>query len=849
MKKLFLVDVSSLFFRAFYAVRPLSSPSGMPTNAIYGFLSMVMKLLKDEKPQYLVFCYDRKDPSFRKDLYEDYKANRTEMPEDLIPQIPYIKKVADILGIPSLEVPKYEADDLIGSLTKWGLKNKMEVDIVSGDKDFAQLVADGVYLVDTMKNTKIGVAGVQEKWGVKPEQFIDYLALVGDSSDNIPGVKGIGPKGACKLLEDYNDLDGIYKNIDQIKGATKDKLIASKENAYLSQKLSAIVCDIPLSADPQTYCRKPFDRKAVTEFLNELNFKTLEKNIWALDLDSESGPSEANEEIAEVAPLKPSQPPENLSPVFEVDISELKQLLKPQLEVWAFSSDMGFFIAMDGRVCKLSGELKDLGPLADEYQIHWKGHDLKNLWHQIQVKNPIGSWDSMLAHYIVKPGESSKFEDLYLQMTGESIPELPSGAQVFEAHLKLEQVLLENLRQVHGEKIFNDYDLPMAAVLYKMEKRGILLDREFLAQQSQELATDLTRLEKSIHELAGETFNIASPKQLAVILFEKLKLPPGKKTKTGYSTDVDVLEKLKSEHKLPEFILEYRELAKLKSTYVDALPQLVKEDHRIHTHYNQADTATGRLSSTDPNLQNIPIRTKRGAQIRKAFVADKGKVLLSIDYSQIELRVLAHYSDDPGLTKAFMEDLDIHTATAAEVFAVPLKEVTSEQRRAAKAVNFGIAYGQGAFGLSENLGISRSEAADIIKRYFGKFPGVQNYIEDTIASAKDKGFVETLLGRKRYMVELKSANVNIQKFGERAAINAPIQGTAADIVKMAMIEIDQKFSVPMLLQVHDELIFEDSIEQIEKYRPQLIKVMEGIVKLKVPLKANSAVGKNWGEAK
>jgi DNA polymerase-1 len=848
MKKLFLVDVSSLFFRAFYAVRPLTSPSGLPTNAIYGFLSMVMKLLKEEKPEYIVFCYDRKDPSFRKEIYEAYKANRTEMPEDLAPQIPYIKKLAEVMGIPSLEVPKYEADDLIGSLTKWAIKNKMEVDIVSGDKDFAQLVTDGVFLVDTMKNVKIGAAGVKEKWGVNPDQFIDYLALVGDASDNIPGVKGIGPKGACKLLEDFGTLDGIYQNIEQIKGATKEKLVASKDNAYLSKKLSAIVCDIPLSEDPQAYQRKAFDKVGLTEFLNEVNFKTLEKNIWALNIEGqESAPEIKKIETESTSRL--AEASEDLLPVFDVDISEIKELLKPNMQVWGFSSDMGTFLAFDEKVCKLSGELEALGKISDELKLNWKGHDLKTLWHQIKPENPAGAWDSMLAFYVVKPSESMKFEDILVNQTGETLPELPSGAQIYEAHRKLEFALRKSLEAVHGEKIYLDYDLPLAAILYKMEKRGIELDINILSKQSKELATDLAALEKKIYKSADSEFNIASPKQLAQILFEKLKLTPGKKTKTGFSTDVDVLEKLKAEHDLPALILDYRELAKLRSTYVDALPQMVKADGRIHTHYNQADTATGRLSSTDPNLQNIPIRTPRGAQVRQAFVAGKDKVLLSVDYSQIELRVLAHYSNDPGLTKAFIEDLDIHAATAAEVFGVKLSEVSSEQRRAAKAVNFGIAYGQAAYGLSENLGISFSEANDIIKRYFAKFPGVQEYIHSTIESAKEKGFVETLAGRKRYMVELQSANTNIQKFGERAAINAPIQGTAADIVKKAMIELDEKVSVPMLLQVHDELIFEDSPDSIEKNRAHIVSIMENVMKLKVPLKANSAVGKNWGSAK
>jgi DNA polymerase-1 len=409
--------------------------------------------------------------------------------------------------------------------------------------------------------------------------------------------------------------------------------------------------------------------------------------------------------------------------------------------------------------------------------------------------------------------------------------------------------LRHELEKVNAIKILEELDQPLAPILYMMEKRGVCLDRDILAEQSRGLTKDLQTVEKKIYEAAGETFNVGSPKQLAQILFDKLKLPPSKKTKTGFSTDNDVLEKLKSRHPIADMVLEYRELSKLKSTYVDSLPLLVKEDGRIHTHFNQALTTTGRLSSTEPNLQNIPIRTERGALVRRAFVADREQLLLSVDYSQIELRVLAHFSEDPNLMRAFVEDLDIHAATAAEVFGVKLNEVTGDQRRTAKAVNFGIAYGQGAFGLAENLGISRTEAAEIIKKYFARFARVQNYIEDTIARARSQGYVETLWGRRRYMDELKSKNVAIQKFGERAAINAPIQGTAADLVKAAMIRVEQEVQIPMLLQVHDELIFEGPADQVRELEPKVVSIMESVADLKVPLKANSAVGKNWDATK
>jgi len=864
MKKLYLVDVSSMFFRAFYAVRPLTAPSGLPTNAIYGVLSMTLKLLKEEKPDYLVFCYDRKEPSFRKEMYDDYKAHRTEMPEDLGPQIPYIKKLADVLGIPSLEVPSFEADDLIGSLTHWGRRHQMEVFIVSGDKDFGQLIGDHVWLYDTMKNVKYDTKGVIEKWGVPPKQFIDYLALVGDTSDNIPGVSGIGPKGAQKLLEEFGSLDGIYEGLDKIKSASlREKLEKDKDNAFLSQKLVTIVTDIKLSDDPQDYHRKPFHQKELRELLQELDFKNVEKTIWNLDLTAlATGASIAENISNEAATTAISEEPvskKESAPSLDIEITEMSaddqgKQISNGAEVWIFQTAQGLFLAHKNKAVmelfRWADDTEKLGALSDQKKWKWKGFDLKSFWHLIKpASEPLIAWDAQLAAYVIKPGDSMEWERVVSRMTGELPAELATPQEVLSLHLQLENSLRDQLGKVHSIKILEELDLPLAPILYMMEKRGISLDREVLAEQSLGLTKDIQTLEKKIHEAAGGSFNVASPKQLAHVMFEKLKLPPSKKTKTGFSTDNDVLEKLRTEHPIAELVLEYRELAKLKSTYVDSLPLLVKEDGRIHTHFNQALTMTGRLSSTDPNLQNIPIRTERGAKVRRAFVAGDGRLLLSVDYSQIELRVLAHFSEDPNLIRAFVDDLDIHAATAAEVFGVKLTEVTSEQRRAAKAVNFGIAYGQGAFGLAENLGISRTESAEIIKKYFTRFARVQNYIEDTIAKARAQGFIETLSGRRRYMDELKSKNGAIQKFGERAAINAPIQGTASDLVKMAMIQVDQKIKIPMLLQVHDELIFEGPKDQVKELEPQVVEIMESVAKLKVPLKANSAVGVNWDATK
>jgi DNA polymerase-1 len=875
MKKLYLIDVSSMFFRAFYAVRPLTSPAGLPVNAIYGFLSMIIKLLKDEKPEYLVFCYDRKEPSFRKEMYAEYKAHRTEMPEDLVKQMPHIKGIAPIFGIPALEVPSFEADDIIGTMTKLGRKNDMEVIIVSGDKDFAQLIEPHVVLYDTMKDHRYNSEEVFKKWGVRPDQFIDFLAIVGDTSDNIPGVRGIGEKGAIKLLEQFKHVEEIYENIDKIESKSiKEKLVSSKEMAFLSKKLVTISLDVPLDTNIEAYRLQEWKKDDLLALLRELNFKTFEKNLFGGDanlnsassslgtekISSNSGATSTLKIVPSIAPdLKIADDPltNKSEDLFAQDLNqtyiektmstrELAEFLAENQSLWGFHDDRGFFIATIKEIIAVT-DFENLGLLTDTFKIQWKGFDLKQMWHKIGAQNPMGLWDSMLAAYVLKAGDTSDFLKTYSKVIGHDLTEMPTLSQLYCAHLQLQQKLEIEIKENHVESVFTEIELPLAKVLLAMENAGIRVDVDLLKIESVELAKEIAQIEKSIHELAGESFNIGSPKQLGVILFEKLKLPVGKKTKTGYSTDTDVLSEM--DHPIAKLALTWRELSKLKSTYVDALPTMVSpKDDRIHTSFNQALTTTGRLSSTNPNLQNIPVRTERGQRVRKAFVPGLRKKLLSADYSQIELRILAHFSEDPNLIKAFADDLDIHAATAAEVFGIPLKQVTSEQRRAAKAVNFGIAYGQGVFGLSENLGISRGEAKNIIDRYFDRFKNVRGYIEETTKKAHEQGYVETLFGRRRYIDELKSKNMALKKFGERAAINAPIQGTASDLVKKAMIEVYQKIPLKMILQVHDELIFEDSEEILLKHAGELIQIMENVAKLKVPLKVNYAIGNNWDEA-
>ncbi|KHD89876.1 MAG: DNA polymerase I [Bdellovibrio sp. ArHS] len=852
MKKLYLIDVSAMFFRAFFAIRQLTSPSGVPVNAVYGFLSMLIKLLKEEKPEYLVFCYDRKEPSFRKDMYAEYKAHRSEMPEDLQKQVPYIKKFAELLGIPAFDMQGYEADDIIGSLVKWGRHHNMEVFIVSGDKDFGQLVQDHVWLYDTMKDIRYDAQGVFAKWGVSPAQFIDYLAIVGDASDNVPGVKGVGEKGAIKLLEQFKTLEGIYENIDKVESkSVREKLIASKDNAFLSKKLVTISTDCNVPEDFNAYKLQPFKTEELKALLQELNFKNFEKTLFGSNIEvpaavpKVTAPSVAVSE-GEIQPTLVITKEDRHFQERTVTTRDLAEMLSENQVLWGFSDTRGVFVGTDSDVLEVT-DFEYLGKLSDTFKIRWSGFDLKSFWYKIGAKAPLAGWDSQLAAYVLKAGDTSDFNKVYTRYMLENIPELVSPSALYNAHRNFAATLQHELKKLASEKVYQELELPLVPVLLSMERWGVRIDKDLLAKQSAELESEIASLEQGIFKEAGETFNVGSPKQLGGILFEKMGLPAAKKTKTGYSTDEEVLSGL--DHPIAKLILQWRELSKLKSTYVDALPTMIDpKDDRVHTSFNQALTTTGRLSSTHPNLQNIPIKTVRGQQVRKAFIAAPRMKLLSVDYSQIELRILAHISEDPNLCKAFAEDLDIHAATASEIYNVPLNQVTSDLRRSAKAVNFGIAYGQGAFGLAENLGISRTEAKDIIERYFTRFKNVREYIEGTVKKAHEQGYVETLFGRRRYIEELKSKNMALKKFGERAAINAPIQGTASDLVKKAMIEVFEKVPVRMLLQVHDELIFEGTEEDLTKYSPELVKIMENVATLKVPLKVNYAIGNNWDEA-
>lgn len=858
MKKICIVDVSAMFFRAFYAIRPLTSPQGVPVNALYGYLSMLIKLLKEEKPDYLALCYDLKEPSFRKDLYTEYKSNRTEMPEDLVKQIPYLKKLNQALGFASFEKVGFEADDLVGAISEWSLNNDLQVYIVSGDKDFAQLVKPNVFLYDTMKNTKLDSSGVVEKWGVKPQQFCDFLALMGDSSDNVPGVEGIGPKGAQKLINDFGSLDGVYQNLDKIAGKLKDKLVKDKENAYLSQKLVTIETNIPLGLSFENLEIKEFHTEDLKNVLEELNFKTFQKTLLDINLhpnNSINGQvsaqnNTANVEAAAVIEKKQAESKDQEA-VVVVDKISVDEFLTNHI------SEKSYFFLLDEKLyVKTTKRFFEIEKLNTDMECSWpnsykwSGFDLKSIWKYLNLNDVLDieiELDTMLLAYVIKSKNCSELELVIKEFLGEVIDEDISSVDLYKHIEVLNQKLEDDLKNFDQVSILYNFEYPLVPILYKMERKGFLINTDELKNFSEELKREIASIEDEVHKISGDKFNLASPKQLSEVLFSKLGLEVIKKTKTGISTDNEVLEKLN--HPIAKLILDFRELSKLKSTYVDVLPTLVSaNDHRIHTTFNQALTTTGRLSSSNPNLQNIPIKTLRGQRVRKSFIAEKNKKILSLDYSQIELRVLAHFSDDPGLKKAFQDDIDIHTMTAAEVFNVKIADVTSELRRIAKAVNFGIAYGQGAFGLAETLNIPRGESSAIIKNYFEKFKNVKTYIEDTIKSAHEKNYVETLFGRRRYIPELQNKMAMIKKFGERAAINAPIQGTASDIVKLAMIKLNQSVKATMILQVHDELLFEGDEDSLQAELPQIKTIMENVVNLKVPLKVNYSLGNNWDEA-
>ncbi len=881
---LYLIDASSYVFRAYFAITGhLSNRRGLPTKAIYGFTNMVWKVLRERRPTYMALVFDAPGPTFRHEMYEAYKANRPEMPADLIPQLPYIKEIGQALGIPTLEIGGYEADDIIATLAR---RIDHQVVIISGDKDFLQLVSDRVIIWDPMKDIIYDRKAVESRFGLSPEKLLDVMALTGDSSDNIPGVPGIGEKTAIKLIREFGSLEALLERVEEVSRPRLRKLLkAHAEAARISKELIRLKDNAPVSLDLSHYRLREPDWPRLRELFRELDFTRLlrelppEKTISYDDYHLVTSEEELKDLVAKARGAAPL--------VVDLEATD-KDPLRAEIVGVAlcFSPPKAYYIPVGHKALTSPDQLsfetvkRHLAPLIEDEGVPVVGQNIKYdlilLRRQgIELRGLAG--DTMVASYLLDPTRRAhNLDDLAQEYLGHkmiSYRELVGKGGSF-ADVGLEEAKIYACEDAHvtyllHEKmwpllkehslwpLFMEVEIPLIYVLAEMEIVGVKIDLVYLRELSREFERRLLELEERIYSLAGEAFNINSTRRLGSILFDKLGLPRLKKTrkKTGYSTDVEVLEELAALHELPRLILEYRTLAKLKSTYVDALPRMVNPlDGRLHTSFNQTVTATGRLSSSEPNLQNIPVRGEEGTKIRRAFVPEEGHLLLSADYSQIDLRVLAHYSQDQTLVEAFARGEDIHARTAMEIFGVPREMVTSEMRRVAKTINFGIVYGMSPYGLAKELKIGRREAAAFIKRYFERYPGVRDYMQQIVAEARERGYVATIFGRKRYLPDINSPNRAAREFAERTAINTPIQGSAADIIKLAMIEIHrsikkEEMPAKMILQVHDELLFEIPEPQVEDVARRIVELMETVVKLRVPLKVNVSWGKSWAELK
>ena len=879
MSKIVAIDGNSIMNRAFYGImnsRILVTTDGTYTNAIYGFLSILFKMLNDEKPDYICVAFDLKAPTFRHEMYDGYKATRKGMPDELRVQMPIIKEILQAMNIKILEKEGYEADDILGTISNMGLANNMQVLLLTGDRDYLQLVSDNVTV--RIPTTKQGMTEstdytpeiVKEKYGIEPKQFIQMKGLMGDKSDNIPGVPGIGEKTAFQLIKKYESLDNIYKLLDEeaeiedIRGKLKERLINNKELAYLSKDLGTINREVPLELNLEDISYKEWNREELYRIFIRLQFRNyIDKfGLKSADLESGNGTRLENEEIS-------------LKPLSEFFVWIESQSEKQNVEISYYWND--YFIVYNNENAYFKENLSNEElKLIFESEYSKIGYDEKEDYLKLKKKGiePKNmKFDLTIASYVLNPSkESYKLNDIILEELGILVDSNKKNEQIslFQANdeannceeeakyaryiYKCKETLEEKMKQREEYKLFSEIEMPLMKVLAEMEFTGVLVDKKMLQEYSSDLSQKVELLNDDIMELAGEEFNVNSTKQLGKILFEKLNLQVIKETKNGYSTDADVLERLKDSHPIINKILEYRTLNKLRATYVDGLLPLINtETKRIHAKFNQTVTATGRISCTDPNLQNIPIRTEIGRQLRKIFVAPEGSKFIDADYSQIELRILAHISGDKNMVDAFNQNQDIHAITASQVFDVPLDEVTKQMRSEAKAVNFGIVYGISDFGLGANIGISRKKAKMYIDKYFEKYPGIKEYLDKTINECKEKGYVETLWGRRRYVPEINSNNFNVRQFGERVAMNAPIQGTAADVIKIAMVRIQKKLEeenmkTKLILQVHDELVLESPEEEVEKAKKILVNEMEQVIKLKVPLKAEAEIGNNWFEA-
>ena len=923
---LVLVDGSSYLYRAFHAFPPLTNSAGEPTGAMYGVLNMLKSLISQVQPSHIAVVFDAKGKTFRDEMFEQYKSHRPPMPDDLRKQIQPLHDIIRALGIPLLVIEGVEADDVIGTLAVAASKANQKVLISTGDKDMAQLVDDNIMLINTMNNTLLDREAVIEKYGIPPELIIDYLALMGDSADNIPGVAGVGEKTALGLLQGIGSMAEIYANLDKvaelpIRGAKKlgDKLLAEKEMADLSYRLATIKTDVALDITPEQLTLGASNNDQLTEYFGRYEFKRwLNEVMNGADSITNSNEQPTKINHYQATPALAQDNSDETLPAIQIDRSRYETLLtEADLNRWVEKLKQAKLFALDtetdnldymaanlvgisfalenGEAAYLPLQLDYLGapktlekttalallkPVLENPAIQKVGQNFKYDL-TIFARNGIDvqgvAFDTMLESYVLNSTGRHNMDDLakrYLghqtisfeeiagkgknQLTFNQIPleqAAEYAAEDADVTMKLQQVLWEKLsKEPTLEKLFKEMELPLLGVLSRMERRGVLIDSDALFLQSNEIANRLSELEEQAYVLAGQPFNLASTKQLQEILFDKLGLPVIQKTPKGApSTNEEVLEELAFSHELPKVLVEHRGLSKLKSTYTDKLPQMVNpQTGRVHTSYHQAVTATGRLSSSDPNLQNIPIRNEEGRRIRQAFIAREGFTVVAADYSQIELRIMAHLSQDQGLINAFTQGKDIHRSTAAEIFGVALDEVTSEQRRNAKAINFGLIYGMSAFGLSRQLGIGRADAQSYMDLYFKRYPGVQTFMHDIREKAKAQGYVETLFGRRLYLPDINSSNGMRRKAAERVAINAPMQGTAADIIKRAMIQLDQKLQndpdIAMIMQVHDELVFEVRSEKVAFYSELIKTQMESAADLVVPLIVEVGQGTNWDEA-
>jgi DNA polymerase-1 len=901
---LVLVDGSSYLYRAYHALPPLNNAKGQPTGAVKGVISMLRRLLKDFPESPVAVVFDAKGKTFRDELFAEYKSQRPPMPDDMRPQVQPIKDIVEAMGLPLLVIEGVEADDVIGTLAHQASEQQRDMIVSTGDKDMAQLVNRHISLVNTMTGSHLDEDGVREKYGFEPPLMIDYLALMGDKSDNIPGVPGVGEKTARALIEGLGGLDAIYDNLEAVRelgfrGAKKmpEKLEEHRDQAYLSRQLATIKTDVELDLRPEDIARGEPDNNRLREIFTELEFRT-----WVAELEP------AVEEGEEPTASEPEVAVDYDVVTEQASLDAWLKALK-SAELFAFDTETTSLHAMEAKVVGLSfavepgkaayvplahdymgapdqldrdSVLAALKPLLEDPKKAKVGQNLKydrNVLrnHGIELRGI--AFDTMLESYVLNSTSGrhdmdslalryldyrcTSFEDIAgkgaKQLTFNQIKiddAAPYAAEDADVTLRLHRRLWPELEQADSlKRVFTDLEMPLVPVLANIERNGALVDAKVLGEHSRQLGERLAQLEKEAHEIAGRPFNLGSTKQLGEILFDEQKLPVLKKTPKGKpSTAEEVLQELALDYPLPKLLMEYRGLSKLKSTYTDKLPLMInKATGRIHTSYHQAVTATGRLSSSDPNLQNIPIRTEEGRRIRQAFIAPKGYKVLAADYSQIELRIMAHLSEDKGLLNAFEQELDVHKATAAEVFGTELDKVTPEMRRRAKAINFGLIYGMSAFGLAKQLHIGRQEAQEYIDRYFDRYPGVLRYMDNTRAQAREQGYVETLLGRRLYLPEINARNGNLRQGAERTAINAPMQGTAADIIKAAMIDVDrwllkEKLDARIMMQVHDELVLEVAEGQLDAVREGIVERMSKAADLKVPLLVEAGVGDNWDQA-